>query len=131
MSPFDLIARSFGLFSRFPSYLSTSVTNLPPTSLATRRSPCWHRTSSPALLNASPLQPGSLPVNGAEPVYPLGFRNSFSPPAADHSQIMFRGMSENSRRLLALSQTGPSDHSNFFSARSSIASEASNPSRAG
>src|SRR5215208_232080 len=113
MSPLDLIARSFGLLSRLPSYLLTRVTNLPPTHLASRRSPCMHSSSSPSLLNASPFDPGSLPVNFAVPVYPLGLRNSFSPPSADHCQIMFFGMSEKSSRLWALSQTGPSDQSNL------------------
>src|SRR5262245_3571278 len=115
MSPLDLMTRSFGLLSRLPSYLSARVTNLPSTSLASRRSPCMHRSSSPSLFMASPLDPGSRPVNAALPVYPLGLRNSFSPPSADHCQIMFFGMSENSNRLLALSQTGPSDQSNFRS----------------
>src|SRR4051794_9705562 len=113
MSPFDLTTRSFGLFSRLPSYLSARVTNLPPTHLATFRSPCMHNSSSPSLLNVSPFDPGSLPVNFAVPVYPLGLRNSFRPPSADHCQIMFFGMSENSSRLWALSQTGPSDQSNL------------------
>src|SRR5437899_12871322 len=107
MQPFDLTTRSFGLLSRLPSNLSARVTNLPSTSLETRRSPCWQRISSPDLLKVRPLEPGSRPVNGAVPVYPLGFRNSLSPPSADHCQIMFRGMSENSSRLLVRSQTGP------------------------
>src|SRR5262245_25587836 len=120
MSPFDLIARSFGLLSRLPSYLSARVTNFPSTHFANRRSPCMHSSNSPALLKASPFDPGSLPVNGAVPVYPLGLRNSFSPPSADHCQTMFLGMSENRTRLCGLSQTGPSDQSNFRSTNSSM-----------
>jgi hypothetical protein len=33
-----------------------------------------------------PFEPGSLPVNGAVPVYPLGLRNSLTPPSADPSR---------------------------------------------
>src|SRR6476661_7768136 len=130
MSPFDLTTRSFGLLNRLPSYLSATVTNLPSTSLATRRSPCWQSRSSPALLIVIPLDPGSLPVNGAVPVYPLGLRNSLTPPSADHCQAVFVWVSEKSSRLCARSQIGPSTHLNLFStSNSTTASSARTASR--
>src|SRR4051812_50211106 len=68
-----------------------------------------------------PFEPGSFPVNGAVPVYPLGLRNSLTPPSADHCQAVLVCVSEKSRRLWGFFPIGPPTHWDFFSTNSSTA----------
>jgi len=63
----------------------------------------------PSASNIIPFEPGSGPLNGSAPVYPLGCMKTLAPLPGIQRSMLFAGISAN-RRVPLCVQTGPSIH---------------------
>src|SRR5712675_231586 len=97
----------------------------------TLRLACPATLTRPSASKTIPFEPGSGPLNGSVPAYPLGCMKTLAPLPGTHRSMLFAGISPN-KRVPSCVQTGPSVHLlKPVAIRSSLESGPTNCSRVG